>query len=81
MKQSFVIVALLTVLVASSSTSARQTDGASLTDRPAPNFSGTYVDSVRPASCAPGDAHQAYCRRSITQMPCEPDHQPRPASA
>ncbi|MGH9238992.1 MAG: hypothetical protein ACRD3G_13210 [Vicinamibacterales bacterium] len=52
MKQSFVIVALLTVLVASRSTSARQTDGASLTDRAAPNFSGTYVDSVRPASCA-----------------------------
>ena len=52
MKQSFVIVALLTVLVASRSTSARQADGASLTDRAAPNFSGTYVDSVRPASCA-----------------------------
>ena len=52
MKQSFVIVALLTVLVASRSTSARQTDGASLTDRAAPNFSGPYVASGRPASCA-----------------------------
>lgn len=52
MKQSFVIVVLLTVFVASKSTSARQADGASLTDRSAPNFSGTYVDSVRPASCA-----------------------------
>ena len=52
MKLSFVIVALLTVLMASRSTSARQADGASVADRPAPNFSGTYVGSVRPASCA-----------------------------
>lgn len=52
MKLSFVIVALLTVLMASRSTSARQADGASVADRPAPNFSGTYVDSVRPDSCA-----------------------------
>ena len=52
MKQSFVIVALLTVLVASRSTSARQADGSPVTDRPAPSLSGTYVDSVRPETCA-----------------------------
>jgi hypothetical protein len=52
MKQSFVIVALLTVLVASSSTSARQAAGTPVTGPAVPNLSGTYVDGQRPETCA-----------------------------